>query len=92
MAYYEWKVCNSSEIKNHEFPTLDKEIVLNNYYDQQYTMWETENAITLHQPGGRVYVLFKENAGKVIKYGLNNYLRLEKLKDGTFDVYHGQEG
>lgn len=89
--FYEWKVCNSSEIASHEFPELKKNIVLENYYNQEYRIWETENAITLYQPGRNIAVLQKQYAGEFIKLGSNDYYRLVLLQDGTYDVYHGQE-
>lgn len=91
MAYYEWKVCNTSEIKNHKFPYLEKTVVLENYFDQMYRVWETDHAISLYQPGTYNFVLFKDRLNETIKIGENNYFRLETLEDGTIDVYHGQE-
>lgn len=90
--YYEWKVCNTKEICDHEFPELAKTVTLTNYYDQQYRLWETVNAVTIYQPGQYKFVLFKDQAGQTIQYGENNFLRLELQADGTYDVYHGQNG
>lgn len=89
--YYEWKVCNSSEIANHAFPYLMKSVVLENFYNQEYRLWMTEQAISLYQTGKRCIVLFKSMAGSTFKFGSNDYFRLELLDDGTYDVFHGQE-
>lgn len=91
MAYYEWKVCNTSELRNHKFPYLEKTVILENYFDQQYRIWETEHAITLYQPGTYSFVLFKKRVNELMQIHGNNYFRLELLPDGTIDIYHGQE-
>lgn len=90
--YYEWKVCNSSLITNHKFPDVTIDVTLDNFYNQRYRAWETVNAITLYQEGKAIAVLFKSRTGVTIKYGSNDYYRLEKMEDGTCDVYHGQVG
>lgn len=90
--YYEWKVCNSKEIADTKFPYMEKTIQLENFYNQQYRIYMTEHAITVYQAGKRNFVLFKQNAGTTFKFGSNDYFRLERLDDGTFDVFHGQEG
>jgi hypothetical protein len=89
--YYEWKVCNSKEIEAVEFPYMEKTIQLTNFYNQEYRIYMTERSITLYQAGKRNFVLFKENAGRMFKFGDNDFFRLERLYDGSYDVYHGQE-
>ena len=89
--YYEWKVCNSKEIEAVEFPYMEKTIQLTNFYNQEYRIYMTERSITLYQAGKRNFVLFKENAGQMFKFGDNDYFRLELLDDGSYDVYHGQD-
>lgn len=88
--YYEWKVCNSSQIANHQFPEMTINIELSNYFNQQYRVWETENAFTLYQPGRKIIVLFKNWIdGGYVKRD-NDYYKLVRLSDGTVDIYHGQ--
>jgi len=88
--FYEWKVCNTSEIQKYKFPELDKTIYLDNYYDQAYRIWETENAVTLYQPSLRVFYLPKTGGDLEILFGENDYLRMVLQSDGTYDIYHGQ--
>lgn len=88
---YEWKVCNSAEITAVRFPYMEKTIVMENFYDQSYRIYETEKAISLYQPGKRNIVLFKADAGTLLQFG-NDYYHLELLEDGTYDVYHAQQG
>jgi len=88
---YEWKVCNSSEITNTKFPYMEKTIVLEDFYDQQYRIYETERSITLYQPGQRNIVLFKADAGTLMIFG-DDYFHLELLEDGTYDVFHAKQG
>lgn len=93
MSFYEWKVCNSSEIDDVKFPYIEKSISLENYYDQDYRIWKTENAITLYQPSKRSFVLFYEYVDTgYIQFGENDFLRMVRLEDGTIDIYHGQMG
>lgn len=87
---YEWKVCNSSEIAATKFPYMEKTIVMEGFFDQQYRIHETANAITLYQPGKNSIVLFKEDAGTLFIYG-NEYYHLKKLDDGTYDVFQAQQ-
>lgn len=88
--YYEWLVCNSSEITFHKFPELSKTLILEDFYNQEYRIWETPNTISLYQPGKRTIVLFKSNAGLRFLFGTNDYYKLELLTNNTYNVYHGQ--
>lgn len=88
--YYEWKVVNSSEIALVKFPYMTKTIMLENYYNQEYRIWETANSISLYQTGKQNFILFKDQVGQTILFGTNDYLRLELEDNGTYTVYHGQ--
>lgn len=90
--YYEWKVCNSREIQEHKFPYLNKTLILNGYFNQEYRIWMTVNGISLYQTGMFVVFIPFDQPGEYVKYGDNNYYKIELAEDGTFDVYHGQIG
>lgn len=90
--YFEWKVCNSSEISSTKFPEMSKTIILDNFFNQEYRIWETSESISLYQSGKRTIVLFKEQHDIQFLFGTNDFYRLELLDDATYDVYHGQVG
>lgn len=88
--YYEWKVCNSKEIADHKFPYLEKTLILQGFFNQQYRLWMTVNGISLYQPGAFVVQIPFESAGKYISYDKTFFYKIEKLDDGTYDLYQGQ--
>lgn len=91
--FYEWKVINSAEIDNYKFPYIEKELQISNFYDQRYRIWKTSHAISLYHNDRRVFVLFMDIANKgYYKFGENDFFKLVLLDDGTYDIYHGQEG
>lgn len=90
MAFQEWLVINTKELDETPFPEVAKSMTLENFFNQEYRIWQTDKSISLYQPGRFVMRLWKELGGITVGYGENEFLRLEPLADGSYNVYHGQ--